>query len=62
LTQEARQQNLTGAFGAGSLTVTGMSILVIDDVSTTGSSLHECALALKSAGAKKVYALTLAAG
>jgi len=62
LTQEARQQNLTGAFGAGSLTVTGMSILVIDDVSTTGSSLHECALALKSAGANKVYALTLAAG
>jgi len=62
LTQEARQQNLAGAFGVGAKEVAGLSILVIDDVSTTGSSLHECALALKSAGAKKVYGLTLAAG
>ena len=38
----------------------GMSVLLIDDVATTGSTLSECALALKDAGASRVSALTLA--
>jgi predicted amidophosphoribosyltransferase len=36
------------------------SVIIIDDVSTTGSTISECARALKKAGAKEVYALTLA--
>jgi predicted amidophosphoribosyltransferase len=36
--------------------------MLIDDVMTTGATLHECAKAIKSAGAKKVYAFTLARG
>ena len=36
------------------------SVLVIDDISTTGATLNECAKALKNAGAKKVYCYTLA--
>jgi len=62
LTQEARRSNLSNAFARGPRNVDGMRILLIDDVSTTGASLSECAKALKSAGARSVYGLTLAAG
>ena len=36
------------------------SVLLIDDVWTTGSTMQECAYVLKRAGAKKVWGLTLA--
>jgi len=36
------------------------NILLIDDVLTTGATASEAALALKNAGANKVYVLTLA--
>lgn len=36
------------------------SVLLIDDVSTTGATLEECARVLKKHGAEKVCALTLA--
>jgi ComF family protein len=62
LSSKARQENLAGAFSADREQVVGKTILLIDDVATTGSTLHECATALKAAGASKVYALTLAAG
>lgn len=38
------------------------TILLIDDVFTTGATLHECAKSLKNAGAKKVIAFALARG
>lgn len=60
--REKRLANLAGAFAAEPDRCAGKTVLLIDDVSTTGSTLHECALALKSAGAKAVYCLTLAAG
>ena len=63
LTGEARRTNLHGAFAVKPPeAVIGKTLLLIDDVVTSGSSLHECALVLKAAGAKAVYALTLAAG
>jgi len=63
LAREARYANLTGAFAIRTPeAVDGKTLLLIDDVATTGSSLNECAAALKAAGAKAVYALTLAAG
>lgn len=39
--------------------VKGLSILLIDDILTTGATLASCARLLKEAGAKAVYAFTL---
>ncbi len=40
--------------------VRNRSILLIDDIVTSGATLSECARVLKTAGAKQVYCLTLA--
>jgi ComF family protein len=42
--------------------VAGRRVLVIDDVTTTGSTLSACAVALRKAGAAAVFALTLSHG
>jgi competence protein ComFC len=55
-----RRENVSGAFYANTMVVGLKSVIIIDDVSTTGSTLSECARALKEAGADKVYALTIA--
>jgi ComF family protein len=60
LSAQERQENVSGAFYANSSQVDLKSVIIIDDVSTTGSTISECARALKQAGAKGVYALTLA--
>jgi ComF family protein len=60
LNADERRKNVTGAFYANAMYVDQKSVIIIDDVSTTGSTISECATALKLAGAKKVYALTLA--
>jgi predicted amidophosphoribosyltransferase len=59
LSKSERQKNVLGAFQAGA-GVNGKNILVLDDVSTTGSTLSSSAEALLSSGAKDVYALTVA--
>jgi len=40
--------------------VAGKTLLVVDDVITTGATLNECSRALLEAGAGKVYGLVLA--
>jgi ComF family protein len=40
--------------------IKGRAVLVVDDVLTTGSTMSECARALKKAGATAVYGITLA--
>ena len=59
LTKTERRENVHSAFQAG-VDVRGKTILVMDDVSTTGSTLSSSAEALYSSGAKNVYALTVA--
>lgn len=59
--RDARMHNLTGAFSLHDpATIKDQTILLIDDVMTTGTTLTLCAQTLKDAGAKTVYALVLA--
>lgn len=60
LSAQERMQNVSGAFLAKSAQVSGKTVLIIDDVATTGATIQACAQALLTAGAKDVYALTLA--
>lgn len=53
----ARIRNVAGAFEA-SFEADGKSILLIDDVRTTGATIGECALALRRKGARRVYGVT----
>ncbi len=56
-----RERNLKGAFEVkDSDGIKGKIVLLVDDVFTTGSTLHECCLALRKAGALEVRALTIA--
>ena len=59
LTKNERKENVQNAFEAG-VGIKGKSILILDDVSTTGSTLSAGAEVLYSAGARDVYALTVA--
>ncbi|MBI5964492.1 MAG: ComF family protein [Chloroflexi bacterium] len=59
LSKQERRVNVREAFQARA-GMNGKNILVMDDVSTTGSTLSSSAEALYSSGAKDVYALTVA--
>ena len=60
-TGNERLQNLKGAFYVKNhKKIKGKKILLIDDVLTTGSTVNECAKALKSAQPKSIYSLTIA--
>jgi len=60
LSGDERRRNVLGAFEANPVITAGKSILVIDDVATTGATMQACALALVKSGASHVYGLTLA--
>ncbi len=57
---QERRANVQGAFRAEPALVSGKHVLVIDDVTTTGSTIHACAQALTLAGASAVFGMTLA--
>lgn len=58
LTPDKRRSNVRGCFAVQG-DVQKAKILLVDDILTTGATLEEAAKALKQAGAKSVYALTL---
>lgn len=70
LPAQDRARNVRGAFAAAADAgrqpsntaeqVKGKSILLVDDVLTTGATLNECAKMLRRAGASQVYVLTVA--
>jgi len=56
-----RRRNIAGAFAVREPdTLRGKSVLLVDDLYTSGSTVNECARVLKEAGAKRVCVLTLA--
>ena len=61
LSVSARRENVSGVFSvARPEQVRNRTIVLIDDVMTTGATLSACAAALKRAGAARVLALSLA--
>lgn len=55
-----RLVNLKNSMTADSHTISGKTVLLVDDVCTTRATIIECSRALKAAGAKGVYAVTFA--
>jgi ComF family protein len=55
-----RRHNIRNAFKCLDRRLQGKRVLLIDDVSTSGSTLNTCAGELKSAGAASVWGLTAA--
>ena len=54
----ARLRQMRGSFQINDKErVMGISIILVDDVMTTGATLRECAIALKRAGARKIFGL-----
>lgn len=61
LSGKERRKNLRGAFAVNERQlIRGRSVLLVDDVYTTGSTVMECSKTLKRAGAARVEVLTLA--
>lgn len=60
LSKQERINNIKNAFAISEIDLQGKRILIIDDVTTTGSTLNECARVLMESGASEVYGLTLA--
>jgi len=63
LVPSERRVNMRGAFAAKSKKeMVGATVLLVDDVLTTGSTCHYAAKALKTAGAEKVIIAVVARG
>lgn len=62
LNPSQRFRNLQQAFGPGSLPDSAKTVVLVDDIYTTGSTMEACARVLLSMGVKHVYGLTICAG
>ena len=52
--------NMVGRFSGTAGLCSGLSVLLVDDVFTTGATVNECARILKKMGASSVFSLTIA--
>jgi len=59
LNAQRRRENVADAFQAVSDSLADQRVVLIDDVCTTGATLEACSVALKTQGARSVWALTL---
>lgn len=62
LNNTQRFVNLLQAFSAGEKASAYHTLILVDDIYTTGSTAEVCARVLKKAGVKQVYVITLSAG
>ena len=61
MSYKEREGNVFGIFDVDSgMDVAGKTILLVDDVKTSGATLNECAWILKIRGAEKVYCIVSA--
>ena len=61
--KDERLENMSNQFKvSNNEKIKGKTLLLIDDVCTTGATLNECARILKEAGAKKVIGFVIARG
>lgn len=62
LDDREREENLQRAFGISRQWKAPANVLVVDDIYTTGSTVHRISKLLLKAGAEKVYFLTISIG
>lgn len=63
LTDDERKENMQGAIRLRTpVALFGKTVILVDDVVTTGATAIECARVLRSTGARAVWLLTLARG
>lgn len=62
LSRAMRQKNLKKSFKIEGNVVKLNTVIIIDDIYTTGSTIDEMAAVLKNAGVRKVFFVTLATG
>ena len=62
LDNRERVTNLRGAFGVSKTWQPKKAVLLIDDIYTTGNTIHNVAKLLQKAGVEKVYFLTMSIG
>lgn len=60
LNKKERQKNVQGKYGIQDKDLSGRTVILVDDVMTTGATLTACADLLWQAGAERVLAATLA--
>ncbi|MGB2896877.1 MAG: ComF family protein [Anaerolineales bacterium] len=60
LNRQARHHNVEGAFNADLRSLQDQSVVLIDDLLTSGATMKNCAIALLNAGAVQVFCLTIA--
>jgi ComF family protein len=61
LSKRERFENIKGSFGVRNKDlIKNKNIMLVDDIATTSATASACAKALKEAGCKKVYVITLA--
>jgi len=63
LVRKERNRNIVDAFAVNPKhrhILKGKTVILVDDVMTTGATIQECAKVLKASGAEKVYSVTIA--
>lgn len=60
LSAHQRRESVKGAFAANDINIKNSTVLLCDDIITTGSTLDECAILLKKMGVKTVICVTMA--